>query len=297
MTTDREHRALTVSITGAAAFAALGITWGVLSGSQMILFDGVYSLLGVGLGWLALYAARLAREGPSDQWPYGRDAAIPFVIGIEGIALLGTCVYASVDAVLTILAGGSDVSPSSATVYAAISLVLPLSIARWLRVAAPRSELVAAEATQWFVGGLLGLGMLAGFGSVWVLQGSRWEDATRYVDPVMVLVSCAAFVVAPMRMLRTMAVELLEGLPPEPVGAAVRSAVEEVRHAFGLDVPRLRMTKVGNKLYVEVDWLVAPEMRVGDADHVRRAVQERLAPLPFDLWLNVELSADEAYGA
>lgn len=293
----RERRALLVSITGAACIAGLGITWGIVSGSQMILFDGVYSLLGVGLGWLALYAAGLAREGPSERWPYGRDAAIPFVIGIEGIALLGTCLYAAVDAVLTILAGGSDVSPGWATLYAAISLVVPLAIARWLRVTSPRSELVHAEATQWLVGGLLGLGMLVGFGSVWVLQGSRWEQATSYVDPTMVLVSCVAFVVAPVRMLRTMAVELLEGLPPEAVRRTVATVVDEVRHQFGFDEPRLRMTKVGNKLYVEVDFLVSPEMRVGDADDVRRAVRDRLVPLPYDLWLNVELSADASYGA
>ena len=53
-------------------------------------------------------------------------------------------------------------------------------------------------------------------------------------------------------------VELLEGAPEPEIQLPVRQAVHRVRMQFGLDEPYLRMTKVGPKLYVEVDFLVIP---------------------------------------
>ncbi|MFI5896630.1 hypothetical protein ACIA5D_41675 [Actinoplanes sp. NPDC051513] len=36
--------------------AVVGVVWGVVSGSQIVLFDGVYAVVGIGLTGLALYA-------------------------------------------------------------------------------------------------------------------------------------------------------------------------------------------------------------------------------------------------
>ena len=49
------------------------------------------------------------------------------------------------------------------------------------------------------------------------------------------------------------------------------------------------VTKVGRKLYVEVEGLVAPDVTVGQENEVRVALRERLEPLPYDIWLNLEL--------
>ena len=95
-------------------------------------------------------------------------------------------------------------------------------------------------------------------------------------------------------MIRTTVVELLEGAPDPSIQRPVRAAVHDVRVEHGLDDPYLRMTKVGRKLYVEVDFLVSGrDWDVAKEDEVRRSLQRRLEPLPYDLWLNVELSGDE----
>ena len=106
-----------------ASMAVLGVVWGILSGSSVILFDGVYGALGVALTWLAMVASRLVAGGPTAKYPFGREALAPMVITLQGIALLGTCLYASIDAVMVIVDGGSDVSAGSAMVYGFISAV------------------------------------------------------------------------------------------------------------------------------------------------------------------------------
>lgn len=69
------RRGLVVSMVGAAAFAAIGIVLGIVSGSQVILFDGAFSLLGVGLAWMALLASRAGTGGPSPATRTGRRAS------------------------------------------------------------------------------------------------------------------------------------------------------------------------------------------------------------------------------
>lgn len=290
----RERSALQVSMLAAFAMAGLGIGVGLLAASQMILFDGIYSFLGIALTWMALRASRLVDEGPTPRYPFGRESLTPLVIGVQGMALLVTCVYAAVDALLTIRDGGSEVSLGWAVLYGVASFAVPLAVWWWLRTAAPGSELVAAEATQWRVGGLLGLGLLVGFSVVLALQGTAREGWASYVDPAMVLVASLVLLPTPLRMLRDTLAELLERTPPAPVREPVKLAVEEVRRQYGLSEPYFRLNKMGRKLYVEVDFVVDPTMSVGEADEVRRAIRDRLATLPYDLWLNVELSADES---
>ena len=58
----RENLALTLSAVGAGLFAFAGITLGLWVGSLVILFDGSYSLISLGLSLLSLYAARLVRR-------------------------------------------------------------------------------------------------------------------------------------------------------------------------------------------------------------------------------------------
>jgi len=139
------------------------------------------------------------------------------------------------------------------------------------------------------------LSLVVGVGALTavVLRETTWAGVERYVDPVMVVVACAVIAPQPVRMVTTMLSELLEAAAPAAVQQPVLAALEAVRAEHGLDEPDVRIGKVGRKLYVEVDFVVRPgEWDVADEDRVRRAVAAGLAGLPYDLWLNVELTTD-----
>jgi predicted Co/Zn/Cd cation transporter (cation efflux family) len=123
-----------------------------------------------------------------------------------------------------------------------------------------------------------------------LLVGSRWDRAAPYVDPVMVLITCAAFIGTPIRMVRTTVVELLEGSPAADIEQAVRRHVAEIESEFAVGDLVTRMTKVGPKLYVEIDGVVDPGTTVVEEHAVRRAMAARLETLPYEIWLNVELT-------
>jgi cation diffusion facilitator family transporter len=290
-----EHRALVLSMVGAGAFAALGIVLGIATGSQVILFDGVFSLLGVLLAGMALGAAKVAGRQPTSSFPFGRESFAPLVIGVEGVALLATCVYAGIGAVATIASGGGEVAGGWSIAYAVVAFVVPLGVAGWLDRTSD-SELVAAEATQWRAAGIFGLGMLLAFVVAGVLTRAGFTAAAAYIDPALVLVAAVVFTLPPLRMLRTMARELLEAAPDAELQAQVRVAIDQVVQQHGLDEHHLRTAKVGPKLYVEVDFLVDPEWRVAQSDVVRHSVLAALRDLPFEPWLTVEFTADPSWG-
>lgn len=293
-----EHQALRWSMAGAVVLGALGISWGLIAGSQIVLFDGLFALIGLVLAWASLSAARVVDAGPTANFPFGREGLTPLVIAAQGLVLLGTCLYASFDSLLVIRDGGSDVAAASVLGYAALTLVATLFLAWSLRRSVPESELVAAEVTQWRAGALLSLAMLIGFSFALVLEQSTDSTAARYIDPALVLVACAIIVPTPVRMLRSTFRELLEGAPPDEVQGPVLAAIEQVRAAFDLGEPRVRLSKLGRKLYVEVAFIVAdPRWDVAAEDDVRRAVAAELSDLHFDVWLNVDLSTDPTWAA
>lgn len=292
----REQRALIESMVLGGSFGVLGVVWGLAAGSQIILFDGVYACLAILLSWLSLRASQLVAAGATVRYPYGREALAPLVIAVQGMALLGTCLYAVVTSVQSILDGGSEVDAGSAALYGLVTTIGAAIV--WLRMRsyARQSELVAAEAAQWLAGVLLSLGMLVAFAAVLLLDGTQFDDVAAYVDPVLVLVVCLLFLPAPFRMVRTTVVELLEGAPDESVQQPVRDVVAEVTAEFGLADPVVRMSKLGTKLYLEVDYLVeAGRWDISDADRVRHALRDRLERLPWSVWLNVDLSTDPSW--
>ena len=272
------------------------MVWGLSVQSQALLLDGVYALIGMGLSLLTLHAARLVAAGPTPHYPFGREALGPLMVGVQGLVLLGTLLYASIDALLTIRSGGSEAAVGSALVYAALSLVLSIGLVVVLRRVGTTSELVGAEAAQWRAGAVLSGVLAIGFGLAVVLTRLDVDGVVPYIDPVLVLVATALLISTPLHMMRTSLRELLEAAPDLSVSEPVAQAVDDVRGEFGLPDPALRIGKLGRKLYVELDFVVEPgQWQVGDADLVRRELIDRLSEPGRLLWVNVELHTDPAW--
>ena len=146
---DRERTALRVSLAAAAGLAVLAVGWGWVAGSQVILLDGVYALIGMLLTWLSLRASAVAASTPTSRFPYGLDALVPLAIALQGFALFGTLAYAAVEAVRVIIAGGGGVAAGSLLAYGAVSAVACLAVWRFLSRADAHSDLLQAEAHEW----------------------------------------------------------------------------------------------------------------------------------------------------
>lgn len=292
---DRERTALQVSLVAAAGLAALAVGWGWVAGSQVILLDGVYALIGMLLTWLSLKASAVAASTPTTRFPYGLDALVPLAIALQGFALFGTLAYAAVEAVRVILAGGGEVAAGSLLAYGAVSGVACWALWRFLSRADAHSDLLQAEARQWSAAAVFSLVVVIGALAALLVRWVGLAAVEPYVDSVLVLVGCVLLVPQPVVLVRSALTELLEGAPSATVQRPVREALVEVQRRHGLSEPTIRMTKSGRKLYVDAVFLVEPgRWYVDQQDAVRQEARAALVALPYDVHLALDLTTNPA---
>jgi cation diffusion facilitator family transporter len=285
----RDQRLLLLSVWVSAGFAVVSSVWGILSGSSMIVFDGLYSFASVGLSVLAVMALRFARRGADDRFPWGREAAEPVVVIVKAGILAALCAYAAVQGIADIVAGGRDVEVGWAIAYAALATVVGLIVGVVLR-RGRGSDLVKAEAAEWLGDALLSLLVLVGFVVALVLVRSGRPDLAAYVDPAMVVLGSVAFLKVPVGLVINGMRELLSMSPPATVLDSLQSVVEDVRERYALDDAVLRASKVGGRVDVEVAFVVgelSPVRTVADCDDVRTELYDRLAALGYQRSMTV----------
>jgi cation diffusion facilitator family transporter len=293
----RDRRLLLVSVWASVAFAVLSSVWGVLSGSSMIVFDGLYSFVSVGLSLLAVMALRTVRRGPDARYPWGREVWEPLVVVVKALALGALCLYAVIGGVSDLLAGGREVAAGWALVYAVLATAGGVVVTLLLRRGAS-SDLVRAEAAEWLGDTMLSLGVLVGFAIALVLVRTGHADVAAYVDPAMVVLVSAAFLNVPVRLVAGGLREILSMAPPAAVQAELQACVDAVEERFGLQESFLRAAKVGGRVDVEVDFVVgdeSPVRTIADCDVVRQALHDRLATLGYDRSVVVAFTADRKW--
>ncbi len=290
----RDQRLLLLSVWVSAGFAVVSSVWGILSGSSMIVFDGLYSFASVGLSVLAVMALRFARRGADERFPWGREAAEPVVVIVKAGILAALCVYAAVQGVVDIVAGGRDVEVGWAILYAALATVAGLAVGIVLRRGAS-SDLVKAEAAEWLGDALLSALVLVGFVVAAVLVASDRPELAAYVDPAMVVLGSVVFLKVPVTLVIDGMRELLTMSPPEPVLDSLQEVVDAVRERYAFDDAVLRASKIGARVDIEMAFVVgeaSPVRTVTDCDEVRLDLHDRLTALGYAQSVSVSFTSD-----
>ena len=295
-----DGRALLISMWTSAAFAVVALVWGLATGSQLIVFDGLYSFASVGLSLAAVLALRTARKGPDERYPWGREAWEPLTVVVKAAALAGLSIYALVSAVGEILAGGRDIDIGWALLYGIVATVAGAVVSLILRrrARAGGSDLVRAEAAEWVGDTLLSVAVLAGFVVALVLEQTGRSDLARYVDPAMVALVSAAFLPVPAKLVDSGFRELLMMSPAPHLQARIAAAVKEVERTYRFAESFVRASKVGGRLDVEVEFVVDDEstaQTVHQFDAVRADLEARFEALDHLTSMSVGFTADRRW--
>jgi len=292
---------LLISVAAAAAFAVVALVWGLLAGSQLIVFDGLYSFASVGLSLLAVLALRTARRGADERYPWGREIWEPLTVVLKAIALAGLCLYALVGAVADIIAGPEPVAVDAALAYGVVATLAGIVVTLVLRARTRGgSDLVRAEAAEWAGDTALSVGVIVGFGIAWVLDAIGRADLARYVDPAMVVLVSAAFLPIPARLVATGFREVLTMAPPAPLLEQIRDIVSEVEREHCFSESFVRAAKVGGRLDLEIDFVVddtSTARTVHYLDAVRAQLRERLRFVDTPQSTSVSFTADRTWVA
>jgi predicted Co/Zn/Cd cation transporter (cation efflux family) len=292
----REERLLRISVGGAVAFAATALVWGVLVRSQLIVFDGLYSTISVGLSVMSLVTYRLIARGPDERHPFGREVLSAVVVLVKGVAIGVLCFYALATAVVDLLGGGREVAAGWAAAYAAVATAgCGLVVVLLRRGGDDATSLIRAESSQWLLDTVLSAAILVGFLVALALERAGRGELAAYVDPGMVAVVALWFLRLPAQLVR----EGWEGLvalrPDDPVVGDLQARVGAVAAAYGFAAHVCRVATFGDRVDVEVELLVGDATPVRDVegfDLVRRQLETALREAPTDARLAVSFTAD-----
>ncbi|MBY7947841.1 cation diffusion facilitator family transporter [Vibrio fluvialis] len=294
-TSFNENRVLTLSALFASMFAGGGLIVGLLVGSLVIMFDGVYSLVSLLLTLLSLVAARYIRKPSDAQFPFGRAVFEPAVIAVKGAVILLIVSYSLYSAIGSMFTGGRPVDASVATAFGAINVV-GCGLAWWYMKSLGKrhaSGLIDAEVKQWQMDTMLSVAVTAGFVIAWLMTMTPMAKYAVYADPMMMLAMSFYFIKVPFEMLRSAMREIFLMAPSKEICQTVDQSVVAAGKESEQDIELAGVTKVGHELWVDVD--IYPDssevILVEDIEQTRNTIEKRLSKLPLKLQITVNIAS------
>ncbi len=209
MKTKNEKKLIIRSGFGALGFAIAGIILGKMLSSQMIIFDGLYSLVSLGLSMLSLWAlGRVSTQKQINITFFGRKKTMKtdtVVVFIKYSVILVIVTWSLLGAVTALFDGGRIVSLNYAFLYSIISTTACYGIYVMLRGPSKKklSPLLRAEAHQWLMDTWASFGVLVGFALGFILSLiPATSFLVPYLDPFMVVMVSLYFIRIPMKEIR-----------------------------------------------------------------------------------------------
>ena len=100
-----ERKALIFSAAGMATLAVAGIWFALVSHSEAILLDGIFSSIGMMLSLLTLKVAEMVKRPDDEHFHYGYAHFTPLLNLIKALLMIVLCVFALASAIDAALSG------------------------------------------------------------------------------------------------------------------------------------------------------------------------------------------------
>lgn len=297
---ETESYLLKISTLGTLFFAVLGIAWGWTVKSEMILFDGMYSLGGVILSLLALMGSIYINKKDYEKYPFGKKMIEPLIVIIKSLAIFIMCIYSLTGSIKDLINGGNEVQYGYALIYALIS-TLGCGIAYFFlkkKGKAINSSLVNIESSQWLMDTLLSMGVLVGFLIANIIKHTEFIWFNRYLDPLMVIICSSVFIKMPIKSFSDGLKELLEFKADDSITLEIDKLVEGIEREYNFEDTITRVSKTGNDLRIEIDFIYNEESNIkalDEMDSLREKIFNSLSHINYEKWLNVSFTKDKKW--
>lgn len=293
-----ERSLLQISVFVALFMAIFGIVWGSLVSSQIIIFDGMYSLVSVMLSLLSLLVAQFIKKSDRMRFPYGKEMLEPVVILIKYAVILLICIVTLLTATVSLLTGGQETVVGQALIFAFVNTIGCAGVFILLIKSKKQSGFIQAEANQWKMDTLISSAVLIGFIAAVLISFTRYEYLVPYVDPVMVLLVVGFFLKVPIVEMTKAFREVLEMSPHQSIEAKFKKAITPIENKYLISESILRIAKVGNKLFIEIDFILGPQSKrvtIADQDKIREEIIQHTGDVVYNKWLTVSFTNDKKW--
>jgi predicted Co/Zn/Cd cation transporter (cation efflux family) len=276
--------------------AALGIGFAILTSSDAVLLDGLFSLVGCVVGSVSLHVATLVMRPDDDVFHFGYAAYEPMLNLTKGLLMAFITLFALVSAIDVAVHGGREVQAGWASIYAAIAAIgcFAIAVTQWVLASKTKSPLLAVDWKNWLVDGLLSIAVAVAFIIAFLLTGTRYAHLLPYADPAVVIVLVLLSLPIPVKIIRDNWNQLVGRAPDRQFQGRAREAVASALSDASVIETKIRMQQIGRFTYVQLYVICGGELDGGleEFDQCRSAVSEALAGEFDRLALDVVFTRD-----
>lgn len=272
-----EKRALHFSVWGNVFMVVIGVGFAIVSHSDAIMLDGLYSFVHLLIALLTLRVSKLVMKPSNDEYPFGYWMYEPMINLAKSLMIITLLALALFNAFAALYSGGKEVLLGMAIFYAALATIgcflFGWLVGYWGRKA--HSPLAEVDSKNWLVDGYISAAMLLVFVAAFVLQDTEWARWIPYFDPIMVIVLVLLIVVVPLGIMRDAWNEIVGKHPGEDIEDKVRELIDaEVSPAVHKGY-HLRLIMTGRFLLVHVYFTVMADTPL-DSVEAQDEVREQL---------------------
>lgn len=304
-----EQKVLRLSIAVTVLLAGAGILFGLLSGSFAIVFDGIYSLVDASMTMVTLLVSNLiatsaatARTGGprrsrlAERFTMGFWHLEPMVLGLNATLLMGAAIYALINAVGSLMTGGRELEFDQAIVYAAVTVLVASAMAVFATRAnrTVRSDFLALDAKAWIMSAALTAALLAAFVFGHLIQGTRLQWMSPYVDPAVLALVCLIVIPIPVGTMRQALADVLL-VTPADLKQHVDAVASDIVRRHGFASYRAYVARVGRGRQIELYFIVPtgwPPRRLEEWDKTRDEIGAAIGGDGPDRWLTIVFTSD-----
>ena len=295
----QERKLIKISIGTGSLLTIWAIAVGILGDSKSIIFDALFSMVGISLSGVSLLVNNFIRKPDDDNLPFGRSQFEPFAITVQSSVIIFLCLYSLATSIIDIMNGGKTVEFGIALPYLVFSIIGCFILWLFFKKKAHelKSEYVRVESTEWQLDALLSLGVLCGLSLSYFLENSPIAYIIPYLDPAMVVIISLVFLRIPTRTFLKNIRELLQFAPDDEVEEKIHEASDQIAEKYNFLDSLVRVAKTGSSYTIEIDFLLPKtlsDMKVTELDTIRQELYNEIKG-DYKMWLTISFTTERKW--
>jgi predicted Co/Zn/Cd cation transporter (cation efflux family) len=249
-----EEKALKKSMAGALLLAVWGLVMAGVSGSSVVLLDGMFNMISGIMSYFSIEITRLISSKETRKFPLGYFAFESLFVLAKGATILVLLLMALYSNIGVLLSGGREPVLGLLTIYVVVAVlgcvILYFICKKGLKQTG--SEILLAETKAWLVNAVISGAIGIAFGITMLLAGTPLGFIDRYIDQILVIVLSLIFIKDPLVLMKSGIKELLLAAPRDSLIEPFQEKLLPIKDQLQARDMALELIKTGRRLWLTV---------------------------------------------